>query len=228
MYKRGLLKILLVAALLGLSGCALLPAGETPEPTPEPAGNQVVLTAPFRAVLDEGESVTGAALQYVGQDDDGIHVRIDDQDSHKKIGDSFNWSGSPVPGVELDYKLRVMGVYLDVFQAWGDVDIIVSDPDPVEAELPEDGLLVFKAAVATYAVDRGEMIPGTTYSYLGKTDQGAEFGGIEDYPYREIADSLDWSGRLRDNVYVDLTMRVSSIQDERVTLVGTATVWILS
>lgn len=222
----GLLATLALAMLLLASGCTLLkPAEETP--TPVPAGNQLVLTAPYRAVLNEDNIAPGAQLQYVSQDDDGIHVRIDGLDATKKVGDSFNWSGSPAAGVELDYNLRVMGVYLGVFQAWGDVKISVADPAPVvDANTPEDAPLIFSAAVATYAVRTGEMVPGTTYSYLGKTDKGAEFGGVEGYPYRDIADSLDWAGRLRDNVYVDLIMRVSSIQDDEVTLIGTATVWI--
>ena len=213
--------------LLLLVGCGLTGEGaETPATTPEPAGNQVLYTAPYRAVLDAGESIPGAQLQYVNQTDEGIHVRVDGQDAFKKIGDSFNWRGSPAAGVDLDFKLRVMGVYIGVFQAWGDVDIIISDPTPTEVELPDDAPLTFKAAFATYTVSTGDSIPGTTFTFLGKTAKGAEFGGLEGYAYREVADSLDWAGRLRDNVYIDLTMRVSAIQDEAVTLVGTATFWI--
>lgn len=215
--------------LLLLASCTLPGADQdTPEPTPQPAGNQLVYTAPYRAVLDKGESVPGAQLEYVGEADQGIHVRIDGQDAYKKIGDSFNWSGSPASAVELAYKLRVMGVYLGVFQAWGDVDIIVSEPTPTVTELPDDAPLIFRAAVATYSVSRGDPIPGTTITYLGKTDKGAEFAGVEGYAFREIADSLEWSGKVRDNVFVDLTMRVSSIKDDQVTLVGAATIWISS
>jgi len=221
---------ILLISLLALAGAGCNSLGgeeiETPAATSEPAGNQVVFTAPYRAVLDAGDSVPGAQLQYVGQDDDGIHVRIDGEEAYKKTGDSFNWSGSPAAGVELDYKLRVVGVVLNVFQAWGDVDITILDPDPVVTELPEDAPLTFTAAVATYSVAKGDSIPGTTCTYLGKSAKGAEFGGVEGYAYREIADSLDWSGRVRDNVYVDLTLRISSIREDEVTLVGTAAIWI--
>ena len=219
--------VVLLALLSTLAGCGReSKESETPTAPPEPAGNQIVYTALYRAVLGGGETMAGTQLEYVGQDDDRIHVRIDGQDAYKKVGDSFNWRGSPADGVELHYKLRVVGVYLDVFQAWGNVDITVLDPAPVVAELPKEAPLSFSAAVATYAVKMGELIPGTTYSYLGKTDKGAKFGGVEGYAFREIADSLDWSGQVRNNVYVDLTMRVSSIKDEEVTLVGTATIWV--
>lgn len=229
--------VLMLLVALVITGCDLLPGEEvgTPTATSEPAGNQIIFTAPYRAVLDKGETVPGARLQYVGQDDEGIHVRIDGEDAYKKTGDSFYWrgpalldaEGTTAAGVELDYKLRVVGVVLDVFQAWGDVDLIVSDPAPVMVDPPEEAPLTFSAAIATYAVTKGATIPGTTYTYLGKTDKGAEFGGVEGYAYREVADSLDWAGQVRGNVYTDLSMRVSSIKDEEVTLVATATIWIL-
>jgi len=228
--KRQSLRLLAVMSLflVGLASCLPLLDREDGAltATPVAADNQLVYTAPYRAVLREGETVPGAQLQYVGQGEDGIQVRIDGEDVLKKIGDSFSWRGSPAPGVELDFNLRVVGVYLGAFQAWGDVGIIVSEPAPVVTELPDDAPLSFSMAVATHTVSKGEFIPGTTYSYLGKSDKGAEFGGVAGYAYRELADSLDWSGRVRSNVYVDLTMRVSAIHDEEVKLVGTAAVWV--
>jgi hypothetical protein len=219
--------LVLFTVLVLVTACISGGEGEgTPPASPEPADNRVVFSAPYLAVLDEGETVEGAELQYLNKDDDGINVRIEGQEARRKVGDSFNWQGSPAEGVELDYKLRVLGVYVDVFQAWGWVDIVVLDPNPVEGELPDEAPLTYSAAVASYEVGIGEVVPGTTYSYLGKTDKGAEFGGLEGYAYREIADSLDWSGQLRENVYVDLTMRVRSIDDDEVKLLGTATVWI--
>lgn len=219
--------LVLFSCILLLSGCIGGDGEETPAATSVPAADQVVLTAPYRAVLDEGESVPGAQLEYVSKDDDGIHVRIDGENAVKKVGDSFNWRGSPADGVELDYGLRVMGVYLDVFQAWGTVDIIVQNPFPIVSELPSEAPITFSAAVASYTVEKGQQVPGTTYTYVGKTDKGAEFDGVEGYRFREIADSLDWSGQLRSNTFVDLTMRVKSIKEDEVELVGTATVWIV-
>ncbi|MBN1317176.1 MAG: hypothetical protein JXA42_16960 [Anaerolineales bacterium] len=215
------------ACLLMLAGCNGNEGVETPAAIEDTAAEQIVFTAPFRAVLDKGETVPGAQLEYVNQDDDGIHVRIEGEDAVKKVGDSFNWSGSPATGVELDYGLRVLGVFLGVFQAWGTVDIIIPEPFPLVAELPEEAPLVFTAAVASYQVEKDQIIPGTTIIYLGKSEKGAEFGGVEGYRYREIADSLDWSGQLRSNIFVDLTMRVKSIDEDKVDLVGTATIWIL-
>jgi hypothetical protein len=219
----GVATLLLAAGLLAAcSGGIGLPTGPavTPTPTPRP----VTFSAPYRAVLHAGESVPGAPLMYVGPDDRGIHVRIEGQDAYKKVGDSFNWRGSPAVGVELDYRLRVIGVVLDVFQAWGNVEIVVPDPHPAVADLRDGDPLVFPMAVTTLEVAKGQPVPGTTYSYLGKTDSGAEFGGVEGYPYRQLADSLTWKGQLRTNVHVDLTLRVSSIREDRVTLVGTGTV----
>jgi hypothetical protein len=228
MKKSSLLRLMGVLLVLMVAvGCNLLePKDGTPAPTEEPTADQLIYPAPYRAVLDPGESVPGADLQYIGSDDDGIYVRIGGQEATRKVGDSFNWKGNPVAGVELDYKLRVVGVYLDVFQAWGQVDIIVSDPVIVVAELPEDAPYTFGAVVLEHTVPRGELIPGTTYTYLGSTERGAEFGGVEGYAYREVADSLEWAGQVRSNVFVDLNMRVRSIEEDEVKLLGTATVWI--
>jgi hypothetical protein len=215
--------------LVTATSCSLLESQlGTPEPTEEPAAGQLVYPAPYRAVLDAGESVPGADLEYVGEDDQGIHVRIGGQDAYKKVGDSFNWRGNPAPGVELDYKLRIVGVYLGVFQAWGQVDIIISDPVVAVAELPEEAPFVFSAVVVDHTVPRGEAIPGTTLTYLGSTERGAEFGGLDGYAFREVADSLDWSGQVRDNVFVDLQLRVRAIDEDEVKVIGTATVWILT
>ncbi len=216
-----------VGIALLLAGCQLLAdTAETPEVTPQPAENQLVFAVPYRAVLDAGESVPGAQLEYVGETDDGIHVRIDGEDAFKKVGDSFNWKGGPAAGVETDYQLRVMGVYIGVFQAWGDMRLTINNPIPVVTDLPDEAPLVFNAAIATYTVAKDKPIPGTTYSYLGQTDKGAQFGGVEGYAYREVFDSLDWSGAVLSNTFVDITMRVTSIKDEEVTLAGTATIWV--
>ncbi len=219
------LVVALVLVLL-LAGCDRSGGEETETSAAEPVSSQLAFTVPYRAVLNEGDTVAGAQLQYLGNSEDGIHVRIGGEDAYKKVGDSFNWHASPAAGVELDYKLRVMGVYLGVFQAWGDVDITISETAPVVMDLPDSAPWVFSPAVATYAVTREESVPGTTYSYLGKSDKGAQFGGVEGYAYREIADSLEWSGRVRSNVYLDLTMRVSFIGEEETRLIGTATIWI--
>jgi hypothetical protein len=211
-----------------LVGCNSNKDIENPEASGETAIGQIVFTAPYRAVLDKGESVPGAQLEFVKKDDDGIHVRIEGEDAIKKIGDSFNWTGNPAPGVELEYELRVLGVFLGVFQAWGTVDIIIPEPEPVVTELPEDAPYIFTAAVAAYTVEKDQTVPGTTITYLGKTEKGAEFGGVEGYAYREVADSLVWSGQLDSKIFVDITMRVKSFDEESVDLVGTATIWIIN
>ncbi len=223
--------VLLVSSI----SCTLLDGGgdTTPEAT-EPPANQIVFSAPQLSYLQAGDRVAGSRLEYLGQTDDGFLVRIDGQETTKKTGDSFNWhgpavlddAGHTVAGVELDFKLRIVGIILGQFEAFGDIDIIITDPSPAVAELPTEATLEFTKAVIDLTVATSEMVPGTTLSYLGKTDQGAEFGGVEGYAFRELWDSLDWSGRMRDNVYADLNLRVRSIQKDQVSLTGTATIWI--
>ncbi len=77
-----------------------------------------------------------------------------------------------------------------------------------------------------YWVDRGKAIPGTTLTYQGKTDQGALLGGVEGYPYRKTADSILWEGRLRDRVWLQLEGRTGLFDDDRLQVLGLATVWV--
>jgi hypothetical protein len=234
--KKKLLPIVIVIILLStLNACSLLENNsETPEATPV-AENQISFTAPQLSYLQPGERIPGSRLEYVGETDDGFQVRIDGQETTKKGGDSFNWQGLAVlddagnaaAGVELNFKLRIIGIILDQFEAFGDVDIIITDPTPMVVDLPQEAPLQYNNAVVDLTVAKGAVVPGTTYVYLGKTDKGAEFGGVEGYGFRELADSLDWSGQMRNNVYADMNMRVRSIQDEEVKLVGTATIWIV-
>ncbi|MEN8098717.1 MAG: hypothetical protein ABFQ89_06545, partial [Chloroflexota bacterium] len=201
--------VLLLACILLLSGCSLPFGINVPTPTPElPEG--LTFIAPFAASLDPGETIPGTGLAFQEKAEDEIRVLIDGQAAVKKVGDSFNWLGSPAAGVEVAYKLRVMGVILGSLRAVGDVHVTMHDVQPIPEETPEEAPLMFRAAVATHTVPKGTIIPGTSITYLGKTDKGAQFEGIEGYPYREIADSLEWSGRVRDNTLVDITMRVSS------------------
>jgi hypothetical protein len=55
------------------------------------------------------------------------------------------------------------------------------------------GSYVYKVG-AGHTVRTGETIPGTTLTFLGRTDEGAQFGGIDGYPFRKLGDSVVWRG----------------------------------
>ena len=77
-----------------------------------------------------------------------------------------------------------------------------------------------------YNVARGKYIPGTLVKYLGKEKEGAHLEGVEGHPYRKIADSIVWEGKLRENVYLRLNLRVLFITEDTLRVGGMATIWI--
>jgi len=51
-------------------------------------------------------------------------------------------------------------------------------------------------------------------------------GGIDGYPYRKLADSILWEGKLREGVFLRLNVRVLLISDDSLRVGGMATIWI--
>ena len=70
------------------------------------------------------------------------------------------------------------------------------------------------------------LIPGTLYRYAGVNDEGAELDGVEGYRYRKSGDSIVWSGKLRDRVYLDLHVRVIQYDEKGLRVGGIATILI--
>ncbi len=186
----------------------------------------------YSTSLKQGESVPGTQLTYLGREGSIYNVTIGGLPAAKRVGDSFAWKGVMVPGVVGDYNLRISPTLLgDNLQAAGSVQIFVLNPIPVE--LAEDfsvmnSLLEFNNIGVDHIVSKGGSIPGTTLIYEGQSDQGARFSGTSGYPYRLAGDSLVWTGRLRGNVIVRQSLRVTSIQEDSLRLVGTVQLWITS
>jgi hypothetical protein len=92
--------------------------------------------------------------------------------------------------------------------------------------LPETTALTFGNAPVAYTLKKGETIPGTLLTFKGKADEGAELGGTDDYPYRKVGDSIVWSGAIRENVWLELDVRVGIYTGQSLAVAGLASVWI--
>lgn len=221
----GFLGLLLVSSL----ACAFLPDSATPTPSAnQPPVDEVIsfLVPLFTATLEPGESVSGTGMQYLSRDRDAYNVSIDGLMAAKKIGDSFIWKGVIAPGVVAKYSLRISpNVFSDNLIVAGPVEIFVLNPVPIELQnttTPADASLHFGNIGVDYSVPRGKTIPGTTLLFEGVTDQGAQLSGTDGYPYRVLGDSLIWYGRLRGNVNLRYSMRVTSVNEDRLHVVGLA------
>jgi hypothetical protein len=209
--------ILVIVLEFMLAGCSLIPGrgGES--------GGVLTYDGATENGIAPGEAIPGTNIQFVANTDQGAEVLIDGQRAIKKIGDSLDWKGTVGPGVEVSMPQRIALITGSRLQTVGTVQVIVRDVNPVAGSVPATGQYIYKVA-SGYTVRKGERIPGTTLVYRGKTDEGAQFDGINGYPYRRVGDSLAWQGQLAPGVYLDTTLRVVAYTDEIVTLAGLATI----
>jgi hypothetical protein len=211
MWRHSNLIIGLLIALLALSGCGLTSVGA------------LEYNGPTEQTIEMGKALPGSDIRYVNYSENGAEIWIGNQPTTKKIGDSLDWKGSPVPGVDVAMSLRIVHANADRLITGGTMKIVVHNVSLSGTQFPDRPTYTYKVPV-TYNVRRGATIPGTTVTYVGKTDSGAEFGGVSGYPYRRLGDSVSWSGRLQDHAYLDTTLRVIAYTGDFAQIAGLATI----
>lgn len=224
--------LIIVAFLISSLSCAFLSSGPDSEATEEAKSLDDLLTykVPISVLtLEPGETIPYTQLGYQEHVGSIYRVLIDNQVAEKRVGDSFRWRGVIAPGVSASYDLRIAPTFSqDNMLLGGSVELAVFSPVPVEIEgepANVEGRLHFSGIFTDYEVQTGQFVPGTTLTYLGQSEQGAELSGVDGYPFRSVGDSVIWSGRLRENVNVRYSLRVISIKDESLRLIGTAELW---
>jgi hypothetical protein len=216
-------------------GCDALPpilGGSTPEPTALPISPDELLTyrVPLYTIsLQPGDTVPGTQLQYVGRSGDVYQVKIDGLATNKRGGDSFAWRGITAPGVSTVYNLRLTTELFGGLTAAGTVDVMILNPTPtaIDASLLPAGPADYSNILVSHTIPQSGIIPGTTLQFVGVTNGQAQIGGRTGYPYVSVADSLDWLGRLRDNVIVRYSLRITRIEADALRTDGTVELWIL-
>jgi len=208
--------VLIAIVTLGVSACA----------QQLPSGAMEYSTA-FEREIPAGQALPGTDIKYLGKTDQGAQMSIGGQAALKRTLDSLTWRGEPVPGVSVDYNLRIISFDDKALQTAGTAKVIVSNVKAQAvspASLPKDAL-TFKGVV-TYSVPKGKTIPGTTITYEGKTSDGAKLGGIEGYALRKEADSIAWIGKLSDKCFLQLDLRLLIYTDSAMQVTGTATLYL--
>ena len=178
-------------------------------------------SGPLNVTLKKGETLPLTTITYIGLGPQGAEVLIEGQKAVKQRGDSLDWEGTPLPGVELKIRTRIISFDSAALRSVGIFTVNVSEPLPSPAPSPPKAAFKFTAPVG-YKVKRGEEVPGTTLKYIGKDQEGARFEGLEGYPYRKTGDSLVWTGKLKEELYLVLNVRVLHFDEEAITLSGTA------
>lgn len=182
----------------------------------------------FERDIPVGKTLPGTDIKYMGRTDQGAQVGIGGQVALKRPLDSLDWHGTPASDVKVDYSLRVLTYGADSIKVGGTAKIVISSPKPKAVPataIPKDPL-TFKGLLVTYDVQKGKTIPGTMITYDGKTSDGAKLGGIQEYPYRKVADSIVWVGQLADKTLLQLDLRVVFYDDSSLKLTGTPTLFL--
>ena len=218
MLRKSALMVLLALALI-LSACSFIPGFS--------GGGGDSGTISFDGATENGlapgEMIPGTNIRFIGDTGDGAEVSINDQRAIKKVGDSLDWNGTVAPGVDVSMPQRIVLITNERLQTVGTVRVKVSGVNPQPGPMPAGGRYTYKVGSGA-TVRKGDRVPGTTLIYRGKTDEGAQFEGTGDYPYRRIGDSVTWQGQLAPGVYLDTTLRVGAYTDDIVTLAGLATI----
>lgn len=202
--------------LLGLVACLRAPATELP--------STLTYEGPQAYTLKPGDLLPGTNIRYVRRTNDGAEFLIGDQPAIKQKADSLNGSGPLGDGVQLDLRLRIIWFTDQALYTAGTAKLTVRDTAPQAGGFTE-APLSYQMPVA-YTLRKQGTVPGTGLSYEGKTQEGAQFAGIEGYPYRQLGDSLRWQGRLRPNVALRLDLRVLEYDDNVARVGGIAHLYI--
>ena len=202
----------------------------TPFPPPTPQGDTISFnTLTYRRLLAEGEFIPGTRMRYVGSEGNSYIVEIDGLTATKQTADSFSWKGLIAPAVVARYNLRLTSSLLsNDLAAVGPVEIMILSPNPTQLPNtnPPASDIEFEELLINYNVPAGFTVPGTTLSYVGMTEDGAELAGTSGYPYFQQGDSLVWVGQLRDNVILRYDLRIISTSADSIRLTGVAKLWI--
>jgi hypothetical protein len=187
--------------------------------------SQLSYAGPVEISIERGAFLPGTDIQYVEETEAGALVLIGGSQATKKIGDSLDWEGEMAGQVSVEQNLRVVFFTEATLQTAGTVRVNVDRPAPAVGAADVQAPVHFKLPIG-YDVEKGQAIPGTTITYLGQTEDGAELGNVEGYPYRKIGDSIQWEGTLGDGVWLQLNGRTALITEDRLGVVGTADLWI--
>lgn len=191
-----------------------------------PSGEELVLEGPVEMGVEVGERLPGTPVELLSITDGTARVSIAGTLAEKKVGDSLDWSGAVREGVELKLALRIIWIGEDELRTAGTARLRIRQPAPTPQTIISEPSIHYTLPM-TAAVKRYQSVPGTIITYLGQdSDRGAVFGGVAGYPYRKVADSLNWEGQLREGVLARHELRVILFTDDQAQVGGIVHVYI--
>lgn len=208
-----------------LSGLANLP-GVDSLPLVESLPGGIVLRGPVERRVMAGNYVPGTNLYLARTGPNGAEFEILGMHSVRTVGDSLDFDGGwpGMQNVEYNARLRIYHVGEAQVRAAGVHQLKISGIAPQKTDLALVGQGVKFPFTARVAV--GETIPGTTLSYAGEKELGAELSGLQanEYPYFKAGDSVRWRGNLRPDMAVEFNLRILMYDSQHAQVGGVVTV----
>ncbi len=201
-----------------LAGCSAIPfLGATPVPP-----NTLIYNAPVSLTIKTGTVLPGTTIAYSGKTETGAaKVLLTGLLAPKQVGDTLDWEGTPVPEVKVKLSTRVISFDDKAITLVGTARVEVSNVTVQAGGSAGTVLMEFDAPV-TYTLGKNELVPGSKLVFTGATPNGAQFLGVEGYPYRKPLDSLQYVGRLGTRVFLQLDLRLVSYSDTGAVVGGRA------
>lgn len=212
-----------------LSGIGIeLPGADALPILVAPTGG-IVYNGPIERQVKIGERVPGTDITLLSTADGVAIFQVQGMEKPSRVGDSVDYDGSFAGLAGSDYRARLR-VYLvgrsDVRLA-GVHQLLINGITPV-ANATASGSTTLRFPF-TDGIDRGtgnlssDVIAGTTIGYLGVYERGAQISGLpaNQYPYRSVADTIEWTGALRADIGADYDLRVLNYGKESMRVGGT-------
>jgi hypothetical protein len=215
------LSMILIGMTCMASACDALPF--LPRTTSSTV-NGLTYDAPVTLTVKSGALLPGTTIAYGGKTTTGAaKVLITGLVAAKQTGDSVDWQGIPAPDVNVSLSTRVVTFDDQGINLFGTAHIEIGKVVLKPGDLPGSPLMEFSAPVS-YSLAKDAFIPGTTVAFAGVGADGAQFLGIEGYPYRKSLDSLQYTGQLNPKAFLKLDLRLINYSDSGVVLGGTANI----
>lgn len=206
--------------LFSLTACGDLIPSLPGNRTPTPA-NGLVYNSPASLTIKTGTILPGTTLGYSGKSATGAaNLTIAGQLAPKQMADTVDWQGGPVANVNVKLNMRVATFDEESITLVGTARIEIADLKVQPGGTPGAALLEFSSPV-TFSLDKNELVPGSMLAYKGSAADGAEFLGIEGYPFRKQFDSIQYVGRVNPKVFLKFDLRVLRFDSNTATVGGT-------
>jgi len=192
-------------------------------PSVEVADNAIAFAGPTEMRIEIGEFIRGTDIQLSAIVDGRAQFLFSGLRAERIAGDSLDFDGTwpNIGGVNYLLRLRVYRVTEEYVRAAGVHRLVIEGIQPIHqpAMALQENLL---KVTYTGSITPGDQLKGTTFGYVGKSEQGAEISGIPagDFPFRKTGDSLRWQGMLRPDLPSQFDLRIVHYGESSVQVAG--------